>query len=57
MKTDSKNNNTSTETNNVLAVRFISENIIVDRFPIVKEIKAGVKHSVTLSFCVGRHHN
>lgn len=29
----------------MLAVRFISENIIVDRFPVSKEIKADGKHN------------
>lgn len=45
MQRDSENHDTPTDANNVLAVRFISENIIVDRFPVSKEIKAEGKHS------------
>jgi hypothetical protein len=45
MHTDSKKHETPTDANNVLAVRFISENIIIDRFPVSKEIKADGKHS------------
>jgi hypothetical protein len=33
------------DANRLLAVRFISENIIVDRFPVSKEIKAEGKHN------------
>ena len=43
MQEDSKKHETPTDANNVLAVRFISENIIVDRFPVT--IKAAGKHS------------
>ena len=42
--TDKKNFN-ATIGNSVLAVRFISDNIIVDRFPVGKEIKSNGKHN------------
>ena len=45
MHTDLKKHEPPTDANNVLAVRFISENIIVDRFPVSKEIKADGKHN------------
>ena len=41
----SKNKFNATIGNTVLAVRFISENIIVDRFPVGKEIKSNGKHN------------
>lgn len=40
-----KNDFNATIGNTVLAVRFISDNIIVDRFPVGKEIKPNGKHS------------